>query len=109
MGDWGLTEVLPSEAKRVKRYEWIIWLGLKRTYSGFETVLKDVAFCVGQVLFINIFDQVSESICILLMEWLCTGGGKSPLRPLRTAKQRVDAACSSPSKKSSLSLRSADV
>lgn len=36
------------------------------------------------------------------MEWQATGDSESPLQPLRTAKQRVDAACSRPSRKMSI-------
>ena len=49
-----LPEFLPFEAKRVKRYQWIIWLGLKRTYPGFEIVLENVALGIGHVLLIDI-------------------------------------------------------
>ena len=37
------------------------------------------------------------------MKWQATGDSESPLQPLRTAKQRVDAACSRPSRKMNIS------
>ena len=43
----GLPELLPFEAKGVKRYQWIVGLGLERTYSGFEIVLEYVALSIG--------------------------------------------------------------
>ena len=95
--------VLPFEAECVKRNQWIIWLGLERTYSEFEVVLEGVALGIGYVLIINVYIWVSGTRRTAFKKSRGTGDGKSPLRPLRTAKQRVDAACSSPSRRIELS------
>ena len=56
----GLPELLPFEAKGVKRYQWIVGLGLERTYSRFEIVLEYVALSIGQILLIDICVSVNR-------------------------------------------------